>query len=153
MERTSSSHTFKRVFFPIPRSEFNFGGRDFNILLPRFRLNFTTFLHSDLATRNIIGNSACPQCHHRQETYIPFFLDCPVYRQPRSIFLGDVEGHLWTVGINIHILSKCGLDNILTSGIPTLDHVFNTNLFYLAQTFITRTQRFPQWWWWCERGS
>jgi hypothetical protein len=66
MELTSSSHSFKLVFellqipfytshafFPIPRSEFNFGERDINILLARFRLNFTT-LNSDLATRNII---------------------------------------------------------------------------------------------------
>jgi hypothetical protein len=34
---------FMYAFFPVPRSELNFGERDLNILLARFRLNFTTF--------------------------------------------------------------------------------------------------------------
>jgi hypothetical protein len=89
----SFKYNYKMAYFPN-----DMGVRKYNILLSRFRLNYTTLNYDlasrniiarpagprcnfDLASRNIIARPACPRCNFVNESYAHFLLDCPAYGQ------------------------------------------------------------------------
>ena len=104
------------------------GGRKYDILLTRLRLNCSS-LNSDLFNVNIIQYSNCG-CGALTENVNHFFFECPLYTQPRNSLLAQL------IPNNIVTL------DLLLNGNTLLDYDSNKNVILAVLHFIKSTRRF-----------